>query len=160
VHQQAAAWAEGAVDLVEHLPVLIDVLEHVETADDIPLPVVGKRARVGLDQLGIRYAARGDLDALGEELHAAEAHLRERVSETREDEPVAAADLEETPGRGEVLPQHRDDQAVSRPVPEALGLDPGQLGEVPALVRRTIQGSGASRTASITRSCWAAESVR
>ena len=90
---QATARAQRRAHLEERFVVLLDVLEHVECADDVELRLEWQLPRVQLEQLSVRDSLRSYFQAGPEELPAHEPHVWERIAHAGEDEPGPATDL-------------------------------------------------------------------
>ena len=61
---QAAAGGRHPRQLRQHLLVLVDVLEHVEGAQHVPLVAPGQPARVELEEVGLRQPLARVLEAV------------------------------------------------------------------------------------------------
>src|SRR5690606_7655927 len=101
-----------------HAEIVVDVLDHVECANEVELFLIWHLARVKLHQFRLRHAAPRQLQALGKELAAGDAQAgisRQRAQNLA----AAAADLEEAVARRRQRADELDDQAVARSIPEA-----------------------------------------
>ena len=113
--------ADHAEQLAEHAPVVIDVLEDVENSDCIIVPRDGKVTRIGLDEWHVRKPRTRGAQPIRIEIGSGDVEIRPPGVQLREDEAIAASDLEEAVDLREVAGERPLDQAAARSEPEAIG---------------------------------------
>src|SRR6185436_2705146 len=110
---------------------------------------VAEIARVERSQLDVRKPTAGDREPFLVQRAADQPDLRQRVRDRGENDPSAAADLEERRRVRETASERRDDQAVPRAEPEAPLLHVGERLEeigIEARARHAGNASSASMT--------------
>jgi hypothetical protein len=118
-------WTDGRVQLGEYRLVVVDVLQNVERADDVELVSIRDAPTVDLHQRRSGGASPGDGETFGRELCSHPLSLRERLPDSAQHVAGSASELEEAPRRGEMAPDRRDQDPVSRAEPEAPFLQGG-----------------------------------
>ena len=120
-HEQSSAWPDHAEQLAEHAPVVIDVFEDVENSDCIIVPRDGKVTRIGLDEWHVGKPRTRGAQPIRIEIGFRRWRDRPSGVQLREDEAIAASDLEEAVDLREVAGERPLDQAAARSEPEAIG---------------------------------------
>lgn len=109
------------------------MLEDVEGADEVELPIELHLARVELDQGCLRDTPAGVIEALTVEL-AAGTDEPALLHQSPQDVSRSAADLQDlVPGTAQAS-GHVNDQPVARPEPETALLEDGEAVEQPPVV--------------------------
>jgi hypothetical protein len=116
--------------------VVVDVLEHVERADDVPLVVERHVDGIELQQLRLRDALARESQALRVELGAGQRQLGMAIVDAAQHVAGAAADLEQRTRVREVALQRPQDHRVASAEPER-----ALLGDAQSLERARVEAA-------------------
>ena len=126
-------------NLIQNSPILFDVLEYIESPDNVKGAFKGKLASVHLHEIDAAEAGPCDRETLLVEVGSDDVHVWECLVEFGEDVPGPRSQLEKLTSVREVTAECRDDQAVSSPKPEAFGLGAREL--VERIERKAVAGA-------------------
>jgi hypothetical protein len=124
-----------ARNISQNRPVLFDVLEHVEGADDVELLLEGHPAGVHLEEGGAGGALARVRQPLAEDLGSRERQRGECALDAGEHEPGSTTDLQEAPGGREVTAERPDEEPIASLEPEIAGFQRGEAREAGGVVR-------------------------
>ena len=128
--QHDAAGFKRFVDLRQHRFVFVYMFDDIEGTECIELRFEGNVARVHLDELRARYAARGVGESSAEYFRAHQFSGGVCAGDVGEHEAGAAAYLHKGSERRCMATQQHQDEAVARLEPEVAFFQSGQLREV------------------------------
>jgi hypothetical protein len=117
----------GAGELRERSGIVIEMLEHVECPDDVPLRLERQVRRVELEKLCLRHPLPYHVKSRERGFAAAETHVRKALVHALEHEAGAAPDLEQALRIRCIASDQPADEVVPRAEPEVLGLELREL---------------------------------
>jgi hypothetical protein len=127
--QDGAPGDDSSHELRQGAGVVVEVLQHVERTDDVPLSVERQPSAVELQELRIGHPPSCDDEAGKRGLTTGEAHRWEGLVHSLEHEAGAASDLQHARRRRGMASHQPADERVPRTEPEVLRLELGKLRE-------------------------------